>query len=207
MIAVVDHGLGNVCSLLNALDYVGHPGTLTRDEGDLLNASHILLPGVGAFGDAMKALEQYGLVETLRKAVFVQGKPLLGICLGLQLLAQSSTEHGEHAGLGWIDATVTRFLLDRESGWKVPHMGWNEVEPVYGHPVFAGLDQTARDFYFVHSFHVNCRSVRDVLATSIYGYPFTAAVARNNIVATQFHPEKSQDNGLELLTNFVRWNP
>lgn len=207
MIAIVDYGLGNVQSLMNALDYTGNSAELTRDSAKLLNASHIILPGVGAFGDAMAELEKRNLVDTLRRAVLEQGKPFLGICLGLQLLAQSSTEHGFHQGLGWLDATVGRFALDGASGWKVPHMGWNDIEPAVGHPVLAGLNPKSRDFYFVHSFHISCRQQRDVLATASYGYSFTAAVARNNIVATQFHPEKSQDNGLELLSNFAQWNP
>ena len=213
MIAIADYGLGNVQSLRNALDYAGFESRVTRDPGELLGSTHVILPGVGAFGDAMRELRSRGLADILHRCVFEQGKPFLGVCLGLQMLARTSTEHGLHEGLGWLDATVTRFSFasapcgETRSAWKVPHMGWNEIEPAYGHPVFAGLRPGSLDFYFVHSFHIQCQAPRDVLATSVYGYPFAAAVAKDNIAATQFHPEKSQDNGLELLANFCRWNP
>jgi glutamine amidotransferase len=206
MIAILDYGMGNVCSVEKALDYLGAEACLTADERKLADASHLILPGVGAFGDAMQNLRACGLVEILARQVFEKGKPLLGICLGLQLLARSSTEHGLHEGLGWIAGKVERFELD-ESSYKIPHMGWNDITPAHEHPLLAGLTRGQRDFYFVHSFHIRCDDAKDEAAYCEYGYRFTAAVARDNIFAVQFHPEKSQDNGLQVLRNFLDWNP
>lgn len=207
MIAVVDYGMGNVRSILNALSYIGHDAVLTAEGRRLDDAARLILPGVGAFGDAMRNMEERGLGETLRRQVFEKGKPFLGICLGLQLLAGSSEEHGVHQGLGWLDAEVVRFSFNGGPPLKIPHMGWNEISPRGDHPLFRHLKETERTFYFVHSFHIVCRDPRDVAAVCEYGVPFTAAVARDNIAATQFHPEKSQDNGLQVLKNFLEWNP
>lgn len=207
MIAVIDYGMGNVRSMTNALYYVGHDAVVTADPKVIDNASHIILPGVGAFGDAMHNITVRGLDAVLRQQVLEKGKPFLGVCLGLQLLAKSSEEHGHHVGLGWFDAEVIKFKFNGNERLKVPHMGWNEVVPRTDHAIFRHLKDTEMTFYFVHSFHIVCRRQSDVAATCDYGLTFAAAVARDNIVATQFHPEKSQDNGIQVLNNFLEWNP
>jgi len=205
-VAIIDYGRGNVRSVANALEYCGADAVVTADPAAIDDASHILLPGVGAFGDAMAALTARGLPDVLRRQVFEKGKPFLGICLGMQVLADRGLEHGEHAGLGWIAGEVAR-LSPGPDALKIPHMGWNDVCLTRAHPVFAGLRDTQLTFYFVHSYHFRTASPDDVLATCDYGQPFTTAVAKDNIIATQFHPEKSQDSGIELLQNFVKWTP
>jgi glutamine amidotransferase len=153
----------------------------------------------------MNAIRARGLDDVLDAEVNRSGKPMLGICLGMQLLAMSSTEHGNHTGLGWLNAHVERFALPLT--YKVPHIGWNTLKFSPGEPLFRGLKPNELNFYFVHSFHVLCLDHGDVIATCDYGGEFTAAVRRQNVVATQFHPEKSQDNGVRVLQNFVDWNP
>ena len=206
MIAIVDYGMGNVRSVCNALDFLGEEAVITADRQALARADRLILPGVGAFGDAMRQLRERQLVDALTREVREQGKPLLGICLGMQLLARCSSEHGDHDGLGWIDADVRRLALPDDT-LKVPHVGWNDVTPTTCHPLFFGLKRGEFCFYFVHSFHVVCDGPAAVAATCDYGETFTAAVCRDNIFATQFHPEKSQDNGLQLLKNFASWTP
>jgi glutamine amidotransferase len=198
--------MGNVRSVYNALDALALDARITADPKEVADADRLILPGVGAFGDAMGNLRARGLTEILTREVIERKKPFLGICLGMQLLAESSSEHGEHAGLGWLKASVARFRLSG-NGFKVPHMGWNDVTPRLAHPVLHGLREGQFVFYFVHSFHMNCVNPGDVAASCDYGYPFAAAVARENIFATQFHPEKSQDNGLQILRNFASWEP
>lgn len=206
MIAIVDYGMGNVRSVHNALEYIGEDAVVTADPGVIDEADRLILPGVGAFGDAMANLEARGLVKVLERQVFEKRKPFLGICLGMQLLARGSTEHGTHAGLGWFDGCVVRFNGETR-GLKVPHMGWNEIRREVDHPLFRSLRQGQLVFYFVHSYHFVCRDPADVACTCEYGERFTSAIGRDNIFATQFHPEKSQDNGIQLLTEFARWNP
>jgi glutamine amidotransferase len=198
--------MGNVRSVHNALDMLGIDAVVTADPGVIAGAERLILPGVGAFGDAMANLRSRGLVEVLSREVLEHKKPFLGVCLGMQLLARSSSEHGTHEGLAWFDADVVRFDLPH-NGLKVPHMGWNDVSARKAHPLMRGLREDQFVFYFVHSFHVVCRDAKDVVADCEYGYPFAAAIARENIFATQFHPEKSQDNGLQILRNFAEWAP
>ena len=205
MTAVVDYGMGNLRSLYNALRYIGVEAEVTSSAGDIEKADRIVLPGVGAFGDAMEAIREHGLDEALRREALEKGKPMLGICLGMQLLAKSSDEHGFHEGLGWLDAEVVRF--DGDAGVKIPHIGWNDIDYEEAEPFFAGLKKSERAFYFVHSHHMKCRDRALVLATCRYGAEFAAAVRKENIVAVQFHPEKSQDNGIQFLQNFFRWKP
>lgn len=206
MIAVINYGMGNVKSIINAVNYLGKKAILTADKKKIDNASHIILPGVGAFGNAMDKLSRKGLVGILKRQVFDKKKPFLGICLGLQLLADRSYEHGFHKGLGWISGEVKKFSLN-EKKFKIPHIGWNEIRIVRRHPLFSGLRDNELTFYFVHSYHIVCKNPQDIAATCSYGENFPAVIAKENLVATQFHPEKSQDNGIQLLQNFLSWDP
>ena len=205
MIAIVDYGMGNVRSLRNALEFIGEEVTVTADAAELDAADRIVLPGVGAFGDAMAAIRERGLHEVLTHQAMVVRKPMLGICLGMQLFARSSNEHGEHLGLGWIDADIRR--LDVQRPLKVPHVGWNDLQFPSGDWLFQGIRPGEANFYFVHSFHMVCQRREDCLATIDYGSPVTAMVRSGNLLAAQFHPEKSQDNGIRLLQNWVHWTP
>ena len=204
MIAIIDYGMGNVRSVYNAFDFIGEKVEITADPQKIADASRIVLPGVGAFGKAMYNLIQRGLVDILNREVIEKGKPFLGICLGMQLLMENSCEHGFTEGLGWIPGKVKMFDLPALE-LKLPHMGWNDITTKIFHPVFDKLGQENLTFYFVHSYHVITENQMDLAATCEYGYDFTASVARDNIFATQFHPEKSQDNGIQFLENFVHW--
>lgn len=202
-IAIVDYGMGNVRSLSNAFEYLGHGVVVTADPAELDAADRIVLPGVGAFGGAMQAIRERGLYDALTRQALELRKPVLGICLGMQLFARSSAEHGQHQGLGWIDADIRRLTV--EPPLKVPHMGWNDVRFPAGDWLFKGIRPTEANFYFVHSFQMHCHNAADVVATTDHGGPVTALVRSGNLVAAQFHPEKSQDNGLTLLQNWARW--
>lgn len=207
-VAIVDYGINNIRSVRNAVDYCGFDPVITGDASVIADASHIILPGVGAFGDAMQNLRSRGLDEVLERSVREKGKPFLAICLGMQLLARTSEEHADsgelHHGLGWIDAAVER-IRPNDPDLKIPHMGWNTVATKRDHPVLAGIRPGNLAFYFVHSFAMRCNNDNDAIAYADYGQPVTAIVGRDNIVATQFHPEKSQDSGIDLLGNFLRW--
>jgi glutamine amidotransferase len=202
VIAVVDYGMGNLRSVERALAAVGAKAQITSDHDALREAERIVLPGVGAFGVAMQRLRAAGLADLLDVLVRDEGKPLLGICLGMQLVCRESSEHGHHEGLGWIDATVRRFEQGTER-LRIPHIGWNEVTSRGGSTAMPddGI------FYFVHSYHVDCDDPSDVAATCRYGIEFAACIERGNVMATQFHPEKSQDDGLALLRRFTAWQP
>jgi imidazole glycerol-phosphate synthase subunit HisH len=200
-IAIIDYGMGNVRSLSNALEYLGADVMLSADPQELADADRLLLPGVGAFGDAMAAINASGLRDTLDRLAMVEKKPVLGVCLGMQLFAKWSDEHGGHAGLGWLDAEVKRIVAAPPA--KVPHVGWNAVSFAADEWLFKGLPSGESDYYFVHSFHMICADPADVAGTTDHGGTVTAAVRRGNLVAAQFHPEKSQDNGLQLLTNWL----
>lgn len=205
MIAIVDYGMGNVRSLLNAFEYLGAPATITADPLELDRAERIVLPGVGAFGDAMRAIRERALRPALDRQALQVRKPVLGVCLGMQLFAKRSFEHGEHQGLGWLDAEIVR--LSVEPPLKVPQVGWNTLSYSSTDWLFQGIRATEANFYFVHSFHMICSDSADVVATTDYGGNVTAAVRQGNLVAAQFHPEKSQDNGLRMLANWVDWQP
>ena len=201
-IAIIDYGMGNVRSLSNALEYLGADVALSADPGELAEAERLLLPGVGAFGDAMGAINaKPGLRAALDRLALEVKKPVLGVCLGMQLFAKSSVEHGDHEGLGWLDATVQPIVAAPPA--KVPHVGWNAVEFAADEWLFSGLPSGESDYYFVHSFHMVCADPGDVAGTTDHGGTITAAVRRGNLVAAQFHPEKSQDNGLQLLQNWL----
>ncbi|HVA49904.1 MAG TPA: imidazole glycerol phosphate synthase subunit HisH [Pirellulales bacterium] len=201
MIAIVDYGMGNLRSVQKGFEHVGHAATITSDPDAIRAASKVVLPGVGAFGDAMHELRRRELVEPVKQAI-AAGKPFLGICLGLQLLFDVGHEGGRHEGLGVLAGEVARFDLPHE--YKVPHMGWNQLEIVRPAPVLAGLASGAH-VYFVHSFYVVPRDREIVAAETRYGAAFPSMVWRDNVFATQFHPEKSQADGLRILRNFAEF--
>ncbi|MGC8667508.1 MAG: imidazole glycerol phosphate synthase subunit HisH [Chthonomonadales bacterium] len=203
-VVIVDYGMGNLLSVFHAFEMVGAEAVVTRDAHEILSADRVVLPGVGAFGDCMTNLRRFGLIEVLNK-VRESGRPVLGICLGMQAMAAWSDEGGRHEGLGWFDAGVVR-LTPSDTAYRVPHVGWNDIRWRRESPLFAGLPDNP-DFYFVHSYAVRCASPGDVEAECDYGGIFTAAVRKENLFATQFHPEKSQDYGLQLLANFLDWKP
>jgi glutamine amidotransferase len=200
MLAVIDYGAGNLRSVLHALTHLGAESIrLVRTAHELRGATKIILPGVGAFGAGMQQLDKQGLIQPIRDAVHT-GTPYLGICLGMQFLFESSDEMGKHRGLGLLPGRVTRF--DDVPGYKVPHMGWNNLRPLRESPLLRALPDEGYA-YFVHSYYCVPADERDVLAVVDYGIPFTAAVHRDNIYGVQFHPEKSQRTGLQILTNFL----
>lgn len=202
MIAVVDYGMGNLGSILNMLKKVGAQATVTSDKAVIENADKLILPGVGAFDTGMKNLNRLGLVPILHRKVVDEKTPVLGICLGMQLLTKGS-EEGDCQGLGWIDAETLKFRFDKnESTLKVPHMGWNSVNIRRQSGIFEDMHEDPR-FYFVHSYYVRCSEESDILATTYYGGEFTSSVTRRNITGTQFHPEKSHKFGMKLFKNFV----
>jgi imidazole glycerol-phosphate synthase subunit HisH len=199
MIAIVNYEMGNLRSVEKALEQVGHVAEITDDPQRLAAADKIILPGVGAYADAMVALNNRGLVEPLRELV-ASGKPTLGICLGMQLLFERSYEDGEHEGLGILPGEVRRFEVPH--GVKVPHMGWNQLDPTRPSPLMEGLDPGSY-FYFVHSYYVVPADQRIVATTTNYPEPFCSSLHQGNLMATQFHPEKSQQVGLAMLANFA----
>jgi len=205
MVRVIDYGMGNILSVRNALEMVGAEVEVCTDPEEVLEVERIVLPGVGSFGDCITNLKKRGFIEVLNEAVLKMKKPILGICLGMQIMAKKSYEAGEHEGLGWFDAETVRLTL-QDSSLRVPHIGWNNINYRKDSFLFKGLPESP-DVYFVHSYYMKCNSESDVIAEFEYGGKFTAAVQKENIVATQFHPEKSQDYGLAILQNFIQWQP
>jgi imidazole glycerol-phosphate synthase subunit HisH len=201
-IAVVDYGMGNLRSVSKALEHVAPQAEVrvTADPGAILSSDRVVVPGQGAMPDCMRQLAASGARDAVIEAA--ARKPFLGICIGLQMLFERG-EEGDTPGLGVLPGSVPRFAV---SGLKIPHMGWNEVLQEGVHPLWQGIADRSR-FYFVHSYYPAPRDPADVAATTVYGAPFTCAVARDNIFAVQFHPEKSQSAGLQLLSNFLRWRP
>jgi len=199
LFVIVDYGMGNIQSVLNAFAHLQCRAILSQAERDLEKADAIILPGVGAFGEAMSHLRELGLIKALNRNVLKRKKPFLGICLGMQLIGLDSTENGKYEGLGWIPGHVR--LIAVPGGWKLPHIGWNEIRITGETPLFESI-QNDFNFYFVHSFQMECAD-RYVVARCNYGVEIAAAVQHENIFATQFHPEKSQENGLRLLRNFI----
>jgi imidazole glycerol-phosphate synthase subunit HisH len=206
MIAVVDYGRGNLHSVTSALDMIGEEVAIVSTPEELESADRIVLPGVGAFPAGMESLHKSGLVDSLNEQVRVKGKPFLGICLGMQFLANSSLEGTQTPGLGWIDATV-REIPASKHGLKLPHVGWNETAPVADSVLF---DRMGRNpiLYYVHSYAITMDSDESsVDAHCLYGDSVVAALRFQNIAATQFHPEKSQNLGLKFLANWADWKP
>ncbi len=201
MIAIVDYNMGNLASVKNAFDLLGERVIVESDPDKLHTYDKVILPGVGAFGDAMEHLRQRGMDEAVREYTH-SGKYLLGICLGMQLLFDSSEEFGLTQGLGLIEGRVIAFNKSEfNTPLKVPHMGWNRMM-TKKHPLFKGLDE-AHYLYFVHSYHAVCTHESDSIGESIYGYRFTSAIAHDNVMGIQPHPEKSHKNGLNILKNFI----
>jgi imidazole glycerol-phosphate synthase subunit HisH len=215
-VAIVDYGSGNLRSAAKAFERAAREAgvddrvLVTSSPRDVADADRIVLPGVGAFADCRAGLYGVpGMVDALQREVVERGKPFLGICVGMQLMATRGVEYGIHAGLDWIQGDVVRIepgTNAQDGRLKIPHMGWNELTDLKPHPLLAGI--AARDHaYFVHSFQLKAARPETVLALTDYGGPITAAVGRDNLVGTQFHPEKSQATGLRLIANFLRWKP
>lgn len=202
MITIVDYGLGNVQAIANIYKRLEIPATLARSADDLRGASHVILPGVGAFDWAMKRLDGSGMRATLDDLVLTQKRPVLGICVGMQMMARSSDE-GSAEGLGWFDAGVKLFDHARFQGrTHLPHMGWNDVAPRRNDGLFQQLGEDAR-FYFLHSYYFAPNDPADLLASTVYGDAFACAVQRGHMHGVQFHPEKSHGWGIQLLKNFA----
>jgi glutamine amidotransferase len=197
LIAIIDYGMGNLHSVSKAVERLGYAYKITSDKQEILQADKAILPGVGAFGDAMVYLQESGLDQTTLDYA-ASGKPLLGICLGMQLLFTQSEEHGIHEGLNLLPGKVVRFQGD----YKVPHMGWNRLTFEHKSPLFQEIEEG--HVYFVHSYHVLPENASDLLATTDYFQPVTAIVGRDNVYGMQFHPEKSGDIGMKLLGNFLK---
>ena len=202
MIGIVDYGLGNLGSVANMLKKIGVKAVVTAEPGKLRAARALILPGVGHFDRGMRNLEERGLKPVLDELVLKEQRPILGICLGMQLLARKS-EEGSAPGLGWIAGDVKRFAFPAGDRHVVPHMGWNEIEPV-GQGLFGEVPERPPRFYFVHSFHLVADAEQDVMAWCTYGYRFAAAVRRGHIWGTQFHPEKSHKFGMSVLKAYAR---
>lgn len=201
MIAIVDYGVGNFGALANMFDYLGVDATVTADADRIANAERLLLPGVGHFGKAMGELRARSLIEPLNHAVLERGTPILGICLGMQLLARCSEEGGEN-GLGWIEADAVRIPQPEGSDLKVPHIGWADIAVANPSPIFP-VEATGERFYFAHSYHVVCDHPSDTVATIRYGSELACAVRSGNVHGAQFHPEKSHRFGMRVLKAFV----
>ena len=198
MIAIIDYGAGNLSSVKKALDFLGAENEITQDPERILSASHVILPGVGSFGDAMASMRERGLVDVVKQAA--EKKPFLGICLGLQLLFEKSDESPEAEGLGILKGEIK--AIPRLDGLKVPHMGWNSVKLVQHDGIFADIDDESY-FYFVHSYYLDGADSKAVAGTTQYGVEIQCAVQSGNLCAVQFHPEKSSSAGLKLLKNFI----
>jgi glutamine amidotransferase len=201
-VVIVDYGMCNIDSMARAIEECGGTARVSGDPRDLEDATHIILPGVGSFTAAMRNLESRGLADALKEQVLAKGIPLLGVCLGMQLLAAKGYEGGETPGLGLIRGNVVS-LKATNAAERIPHIGWNEVRFQKGSPLFEGME-SGRDFYFVHSYHLVCEDLSDVLAVTPYCGQFVSVVGRNAVLGTQFHPEKSQWLGFAMLRNFLR---
>lgn len=202
MITIIDYGLGNVLALANVYNRLNIPFAVAKSSNDLINATKLILPGVGSFDHAMKQLNQSGMRIMVEKLVTNNRMPVLGICVGMQMLAKSSNE-GALPGLGWIDGEVKKFnISSMPQGTNLPHMGWNDVKPVTDCGLFKNMVRDAR-FYFLHSYYFECHRQSDVMAVTDYGGRFSCAVNRDNVYGVQFHPEKSHHFGSQLLKNFA----
>ena len=200
-VGIVDYGMGNLRSVAGAIEKVGHTAQISRDPDALAKTDKLVLPGVGAFGDAMRNLREFGLIEALDEQVHSASTPILGICLGAQLVARDSDEFGDHTGLGWLPARVRR-IAPRDESERVPHVGWNELQKTRDSVLYDGVPDDAL-FYYVHSHCLQADDEAIVTGTCGYTGGFAAVLQHANVYATQFHPEKSQQHGLRLLANFI----
>lgn len=198
MVCIIDYGAGNLTSVSNALNYIGAENRISADRDEILAADRVLLPGVGAFGDAMDQMKKHGLVNTVYDAV-ESGKPFMGICLGMQLLFETSQESPGVSGLGFFKGSILKFPPDM--GLKVPHVGWNQLNCRQPESIYRCADK--KFVYFVHSYYLKAEEAKIVSCTSNYGMEFHAAIEKENVSASQFHPEKSGEVGLEILKAFV----
>ena len=201
-ISIIDCGIGNIKSVQRMIEYVGGTAEIISNPQFALSAEKIILPGVGAFDSGMSALKENGWIETLDYLALDKKIPVLGICLGMQLLCRKS-EEGEMNGLGWFDGDVKEFLSSQLGDFKIPHMGWANVKAKKENPLLWGELEHSR-FYHVHKYHVVCDQEKDVLATSGYGIEFVSAIMKNNIMGVQFHPEKSHKFGMQFFNNFLK---
>lgn len=204
MIVIIDYEMGNIGSVSNMLKKIGRKSEITRIPEKIQQADHLILPGVGSFDSGVEQLEKLGLVELIRKKVLIDKTPILGICLGAQLLLEKS-EEGQKAGLGLVQGEVIRFQLPADSKLRIPNMGWNQIEKVKSNKLVDVLPDNPR-FYFVHSYHFKMAQSEDQLLMSEYGYSFCSAFQHENIAGVQFHPEKSHKFGMSLLRNFTEPN-
>ena len=200
MVAIIDYGMGNIASVQKALDFLNIKSIITNSHEEIKNSSSILLPGVGSFAQGMENLKELNLVDLLGEEVLLKHKPFLGICLGMQLIMEIGNEPYKCAGLGWIKGEVKKLEL---LNLKIPHMGWNDIH-VLNNKYFNSKE--TKDFYFIHSFYAEVQNIEHVAATVRYGFDVTACIQKDNIFATQFHPEKSQNAGLSLLKEFFDLN-
>jgi glutamine amidotransferase len=200
-LCILDYGMANLRSVQKGFEHVGHPAAIISSPQEIERADRLVLPGVGAFQDAVATLRERSLVEPILRHI-EKGKPFLGICLGLQMLVDVGYEDGEHRGLGVIPGACVRFDVDTAMGLKVPHMGWNTVTPMRPSPLLKGLGDNS-SVYFVHGYHIVPKDPAVIATVTDYGRPFVSSIWRDNIVATQFHPEKSQKVGLQMLGNFA----
>lgn len=200
-VLVIDYNVGNHQSVINALNFLGYNFSVSGEKEDIAKASAFILPGVGAFAEAMNNLNKLGIIDVLSDEVLVKKKPIIGICLGMQILALDSGENGFHEGLGWIEGHVRK--LEPQGNFRVPHVGWNTLNAIRKEPLFLRT-QEHNSFYFDHSYHFECSKIY-VSATSSNGMDFVAAVQKDNIFGVQFHPEKSQTTGLKFFRNFFNY--
>lgn len=202
MIAIIEYGSGNIQAIKNIYKRLNIESVFVSKPEQLNGCEKIILPGVGAFDESMRQLGESGMLEALNEYVLEKHTPVLGVCVGMQIMAASS-EEGELPGLGWFDANVRRFDESRiQHKPKIPHMGWNQIKPKSQHKIFTDVDFET-GYYFLHSYYIDCQKAEDVFATSLYGDEFTCAVHKNNIFGFQFHPEKSHSNGVNLFKNFA----
>jgi len=204
MIVIIDYGMGNLKSIQSKLEMLKHPSLISSKAEDIQTATHLILPGVGHFSEGMRHLREYGLLDVLENKVIDQKTPILGICLGMQLLTRHS-EEGDVEGIKWIDAETRRFDVSRmKTALPVPHVGWDTVTRTQPCALFRDIPDTER-YYFTHSYAVSCQHEQDVAGVTDYGYPFVSVIAKDNIYGTQFHPEKSHKHGLRMMDNFIRY--
>ncbi len=200
-ISILDYHMGNIQSVVRKVQRLGHACMVINSPEEVLKAEKLILPGVGHFGKAMEQLEQLNLVEALNQAVLEKKTPILGICLGMQLMAKSS-EEGNVKGLGWFDADIVRFKVSDTLRFKVPHTGWNQVQQKKKSALMEGIQENA-EFYFVHAYHIQLNDENDALHETLYETSFVSAIEKENIFGVQYHPEKSHDSGLQLIKNFI----